>query len=89
MEWAILFTVVVGATARYGILAVQWMEKREPQGPFRRPTGQILGRLPGEVSMNDMNPAQLERFVQNLQSRSRHRKRRWVEEKVNWKVEGF
>tara|TARA_Y100000034_G_scaffold135070_2_gene205568 strand:+ start:511 stop:771 length:261 start_codon:yes stop_codon:yes gene_type:complete len=86
MEWAIFFTLVVVATAKSGLFAIQWTEKSEPSGPFRRPT--LVGRLPGEVSLNDMSIEQRRRFIQNLQRRQRQRQR-WVEEKVDWKAEGF
>ena len=102
MEWAILFTVTTLAITRNYIVISEWLKKSEPRGPFRRPTRrvadqvqaarEVLGRLPGEVSMNDLTPEQRERFIQNLQRNSGRmptKKRRWVEEKVNWKAEGF
>lgn len=101
MEWLIITIVTVLAITKHAIIANEWTKSREPRGPFRRPTRNIrpTGRLEGEVSLNDLTPAQLERFIQNLQrdgfgaaaarQRTSRLSRLQQEEKVNWKEEGF
>jgi len=81
MEWLIFFVVVVVSTAKYGSIAITWLEKSEPQGPFRRPTVQLQHHLIGR--------AELLRQLQANRAGNHAVKRNFVEEKVNWKVEGF
>jgi hypothetical protein len=102
MEWAIFFTVISLYGIRFLTFAAEFLKEPEPQGPFQRPTvtlGQqlqgreeLIGRLRGETSMNDMTAHQLERFVAALRENNEYneaRKRGLIPEKVNWKEEGF
>lgn len=91
MEWGILFTVFGLYAIKFCGFAREFLKKPEPRGPFQRPT-RVLGRMPGEISMNDMTGNQLNQFIAALRGNNEYneaRKRGLIPDKVNWKEEGF